>query len=439
MLTEADWTAGDLARAVNFLGKAHSLTLRYDRTSVAHWISGSRPRSPVPELAASALSRRTGRLITEEATGLAADSRDAEEGMALHLAQSSPVRYLVDMAQADTDPLRRALVTRSAYTLTAVVLHDWSRPHAAPPARVRRATAADVEILQEMVHLVADRSERRGGAHGRSALAAYLADDVSRVLASSASAALRRELLAACAELAHLLAQMTDDAGYPGLAQRYFHTALGLAGQAGHRTLYAITMRAMSAQALRMHHYKYAAELAEGALETVGTDAGHAVMAFLLSQRAVAHSLGGDQRLAFKDLTDAETRHGQATSASGPFTAYPRAGLDYQRAQALLHLGRRVDAVVALQDCLRHRSPAQRRSHALTQARLAELLLGNGHVEQACVHWNLFLDDYPHVRSTHVDHALAGLRSALRPHRRQRRVACLWERAAELRGPHIST
>lgn len=349
------------------------------------------------------------------------------------------MRYLVDMAHADTDPLRRAVVARSAYTLTAVVLHDWSRPPAAPSARGRRATATDVEILQEVVQLVADRTERRGGAHGRSALAAYLADDVSRVLALGASAPVRRDLLAASAELTHLLAQMTDDAGHPGLAQRYFHTALGLAGEAGHRTLYAITMRAMSAQALRMHHYKYAAELAEGALQTVGTDAGHAVMAFLLSQRAVAHSLGGDQRRAFTDLTDAENRHGQAASASGPFTAYPRAGLDYQRAQALLHLGRRADAVVALQDCLRHRPPAHRRSHALTQARLAEVLLQSGHVEQACVHWNLFLDDYPHVRSTHVDHAFAGLRSAIRPHRGKRRVACLWERAAELREPHIPT
>ncbi|MER6528875.1 hypothetical protein [Streptomyces sp. NPDC001508] len=259
-----------------------------------------------------------------------------------------------------------------------------------------------------------------------------------RVLASSASTPVRRDLLAACAELTHLLAQMTDDAGHPGLAQRYFHTALGLAGKAGHRTLYAITLRAMSTQALRRHHHAYAAELAEGAVRTAGTNAGHAVMAFLLSQRAVTRSHRGDQRLALKDLTDAETRHGQATSPSGPFTGYPRAGLDYQRAQALLHLGRHADAVVALQDCLRHRPPAHRRSHALTQARLAEMLLASGHVEQACVHWNLFLDHYPHIRSHHMDQAFAGLRSALRPHKRQRRVAGLWERAAELPGPHAA-
>ncbi|MGW4728511.1 tetratricopeptide repeat protein [Streptomyces shenzhenensis] len=439
MLTEADWTAGDLARAVNFLGRAQSLTLRYDRTSVAHWIAGSRPRSPVPELVAAALSRRTGRLITPEATGLATASEHDDWLMSPETAQSSPTRYLVDIAHADTDPYRRAFLTRSAYTLTAVVLHDWSLPRTTPPTRGRRATTADVEILQEMVHLVADRAEHRGGGHGRSALAAYLADDVSRVLALSASAPVRRDLLAACAELTHLLAQITDDAGYPGLAQRYFHTALGLAGEAGHRTLYAITLRAMSAQALRMHQYKYAAELAEGALQTVGTDAGHAVMAFLLSQRAVAHSHGGEQRLALKDLTDAETRHGQATSPSGPFTAYPRAGLDYQRAQALMRLGRRADAVVAFQDCLRHRSPAHRRSQALTQARLAELLLEGGHVEQACVHWNLFLDHYPHIRSNHMDEAFIRLRSALRPHRRQRRVVSLWDRVVEQRGPHITS
>lgn len=56
LIAEADWTAGELARAVNGLGMAQGLCLRYDRTSVAHWLTGSRPRprslilSPPPSL-----------------------------------------------------------------------------------------------------------------------------------------------------------------------------------------------------------------------------------------------------------------------------------------------------------------------------------------------------------------------------------------------------
>lgn len=64
LLVEARWSAGELARAVNALGEAHALTLRYDRASVAHWIKGSRPRAPVPEFVAGALSRHTCRLVT---------------------------------------------------------------------------------------------------------------------------------------------------------------------------------------------------------------------------------------------------------------------------------------------------------------------------------------------------------------------------------------
>ncbi len=48
LLAEAGWSGAELARAVNALGTLHGLALRYDRTAVAHWLSGTRPRRPVP-------------------------------------------------------------------------------------------------------------------------------------------------------------------------------------------------------------------------------------------------------------------------------------------------------------------------------------------------------------------------------------------------------
>ncbi|GAQ51359.1 hypothetical protein [Streptomyces acidiscabies] len=41
LLAEGRWSAGQLAHAVNTRGAAHGMTLRYDRSSVAHWLSGS--------------------------------------------------------------------------------------------------------------------------------------------------------------------------------------------------------------------------------------------------------------------------------------------------------------------------------------------------------------------------------------------------------------
>lgn len=71
LLNDARWSGQDFARAVNGVAAETGLTLRYDRTSVSHWLSGTRPSAHVVALAAEALSRRTGRRISPADTGLA--------------------------------------------------------------------------------------------------------------------------------------------------------------------------------------------------------------------------------------------------------------------------------------------------------------------------------------------------------------------------------
>ncbi|WP_055496220.1 hypothetical protein [Streptomyces albus] len=71
LLAESGWNAGELARAVNALGTKYGLRLRYDRTAVAHWLEGSRPRPPVPGLVAQVFGRRLGRVVHVGETGLA--------------------------------------------------------------------------------------------------------------------------------------------------------------------------------------------------------------------------------------------------------------------------------------------------------------------------------------------------------------------------------
>ncbi|MFH8983679.1 hypothetical protein [Streptomyces varsoviensis] len=437
LLVEADWTAGELARAVNSLAAAQGLTLRYDRTSVAHWLSGSRPRPPVPELVASAFGHRVRRVVTAEDTGLLRPGQAPPPRPPDRPAAADALRHLTALCRADVDPARRAVLTRTTvYAPSALALPGW-RPR--PPDRPRgpeaRATSADALALQSMTETFALLAERHGGAHVRAALTAYLAEGAGRLLVAPAPCPVHRELLSGTVQLAHLLAVMTDDSGHHSLAQRYFHTALRLAQEAGNRRLYAVTLRAMSAQALNLGHPLHAQSLADTAVDAAGIDAGPATRSFLLSQRAHVYARQRQPRRALADLAAAERHHEQASSPPGPFTAYPRAGLDYQRAQVLRALDEPSQAVSALAASARHRAPGQRRAHVLTQARLAETLLSMGLVEASCSHWHAFLDEYPHLHSEQADRALGRLHEELRRFPRQRQATAVRRRALALVRP----
>ncbi|WP_129311577.1 hypothetical protein [Streptomyces sp. L2] len=434
LLAEADWSAGELARAVNRLGAAQSLTLRYDRTSVAHWLSGSKPREAVVALVAAAFCRRLGRFVTVEDTGL--DHSAPEPGLRRpgKERETTSLARLVILTRADASPERRSLLMRSPYRVEAVPSPDWQpQPSWIPvPGARHRATQEDVRAMRSFSETVAAQLERFGGRHGRSALVAYLADDVSRVLTASAPDLLRRTLLVSAAQLTQLLAMMTEDAGCHGLAQIYYHVALDLARDSGNAVAYGLVLRAMSVQALQMDHPRRALELAQSAVDVSGSSAHGAALAFLLSQQAVTHAYDGQRHAAIRDLVVAEASLERASNVPGPFTAYPRAGLEYQRAQALLALRLPVEALSSLRDSARHRDSERRRTSALTEFRLGEVLMAMGHLEEACVHWNRFLDHCLYLHSARVDQSLAQLHQMLRPHQRQRHASSVWERICEL-------
>ncbi|MFJ5175593.1 tol-pal system YbgF family protein [Streptomyces griseoviridis] len=441
LLGEAGWSAAELAKAVNALGAAQGLPLRYDRTSVAHWLAGSRPRPPVPTLVASAFSRRSGRLVTAEETGLArhGPAGDAEPIPSSHRSGRDDVLdQLVVLCRADIDPARRGALAGSAYSLVAAAATDWQRDRPAgpvpprPPAAVPRATDADLQRMRWVILIAAELLERHGGGHARTAVAAYAADDTGGLLTAPAAPSLQRELFTGAGQLTHLLGRMSMDAGHQRLAQRYFGVSLGLAREADDRRLYAITLRAMSLQALHLGFLKNAGELADAAVNTAGPRADPSTRAFLLSQRGLTHAQARHHREAVRDLAAAETQHDRSTSPAGPFTHYPRPGLDYQRGRALLALGDPVQAVRALATAAEARPEDSNRSSALTRARLAETLLSLGRLEESCVHWHVFLDHYPSLRSSAADQALRNLRRSLRAFRDRPQAAALLARARPL-------
>ncbi|MFC9430145.1 hypothetical protein [Streptomyces sp. NPDC056987] len=94
--------------------------------------------------------------------------------------------------------------------------------------------------------------------------------------------------------------------------------------------------------------------------------------------------------------------------------------------------GEPVQALRALDTAAGARAEDRHRSGALTRARLAETLLGLGRLEESCVHWHVFLDHYPSLRSATADRALRRLRTSLRGFRHQPHAADVLRRARSL-------
>ncbi|MFD7414302.1 hypothetical protein [Kitasatospora purpeofusca] len=451
LLLEAHWTAGELARAINSEGRAQGMDLRYDRTSVAHWLSGSRPRPPVPRLAAAVLARRLRRPVLPDDLGLAddapdpsgaADATDHEQG-------DDPVARLIALTRADAMPGTRAALTRLVYAPVPVAPPVWPPDGSALPQRPpgvgggigggvgTRSMDAGARDLGAMAAVFARQLGHQGGGHARSALAAYLRDDAAGLLNRPADEASRRLLLTHTAQLTHLLANMTADTDRHALAQRYLHTALALAHRAHDRRMCAITLRALSLQALECGHLRVAADLADAAVRTAPHAPG-ATRAFLLTQRALTHARGGRRTEALSDLAEAEGQHTAVPEGQGPFAAYPLDGFHYQRGEILLALDELPRALQAFESSARHRRPQDHRLAALTQARKAETLLRLGHLDAACTAWSPFLRRYPLLRSTRADGALDRLRAHLRPFARHPGAAHVLEAAravTSLRGP----
>ncbi|MFD8494799.1 tol-pal system YbgF family protein [Amycolatopsis sp. NPDC059657] len=405
LLAEAGWTGGALAAAVNTIGAEAGLRLGYDRTSVAHWLSGSRPRSPVPDLVAEAFSRRLGREIPVALTGLAGRTESVSPSLMVE-----PKR-IYRLAELDVP------------SLTELAL---------PAQRdgVGRVGRAEAAAAASMIEVFSDTDVTFGGGTGRTALAGYLAHTIAPWLRADAVPAVRHELLHAASLLTYLNGFMCFDDELHGAAQGYYLASARLAAQAADATGYAVALRALSVQALMLGHHRHAVHLAEAAVAAAAPTASPRTRAFLHGQLAVACAASGDRQAAVTQLGIAENRLAAAHSADVAIGGYHEASLAHQHAAVAASLGDRQAAIRALKSSIFHRPATERRSRAITLARLAELQLSIGQLDQACDTWHRFLDDYPQLRSRRADTALATLRAQIRPHQKNPSARVLGQRAA---------
>jgi tetratricopeptide (TPR) repeat protein len=426
LLAEAGWSGATLARQANVVAGEIGLTLALDRRSVSHWLGGRRPRSPVPELVAEALSRRLGRPVTVADTQLggAADDR---RSAALHGVPDLETELKSLAGHADAD---------SVFSLAALGIPTWadlrqtSRQISRTP--VGKLTAGQVQAVEQMIMVFCDIDSLVGGGRARMALAAYLAHDVSLRLKASASPALRGRMLTAATKLAYRCGFVCFDEQAHGLAQRYYRTALDLAAEAGDAGAYAIVLRTLSVQAHALGHHHHAYQLAEVAAAT-GRRLPPRRRAFLVGQVAVTAAAEGDRTSALSAMSAAE-RDLERAATPPPNTAvfgdYNRAALAHQQAAVRVALGDRRGAIDDLRTSIRLRPAGERRSRAVITARLAELQLAHGHIEEAAATWRAFLDDYPYLDSGRATFALKTMRSLLRPYHTSPIVRLILDRAA---------
>lgn len=400
LLSEAGWTGAALAQTINALGGEAGVTLRFDRTSIAHWLGGMRPRDAlVPELVAEAFSRRLGRTVSVAETGLAQSER------------TSP------------DPGRRELPQlgsiggRDVYRTDALQVAGWSALVARSPVASAGTSAcgrigkAELDSASAMMRMFSDLDATIGGGYARETLSGYLGTTIAPWLRAKATAEVRRDLLIIASRLAYLCGFMWFDDECHGTAQDYYLASLGLAAEAADRLGYSAGLRGLSVQAEHLKHFEHAARLADRAADAVPSDASPRARAFLAAQQATAYAALGDRRVALAHLDRAERYVGAASDSPSQVVSYHAAAMAHSRANVLARLGDRPAAIRTLTTSIKLRPVEERRSRLITLAHLAELQLAEHRLDQACATWHEFLDEYPAVESGRARKCFATLRS----------------------------
>ncbi|AKH82989.1 transcriptional regulator [Streptomyces sp. CNQ-509] len=437
VIEEAGCSNAGLARRVNMCGREHGLDLRYDKTSVARWLRGQRPRGQAPAMIAEALGRKLGRAVTLDEVGMA-DSRHSGTALGLIYAPTvtAAIEQVCELWRADVG--RREVLTRATPVASALVepSRDWLISAPGPPlARTsgRAVTRTDVIAVRETTATLATLDRRYGSGHYRPVTVHYLNSVVSGLLAGRYDDALGRELLAAAARMTELAGGMAADTGLPGVAQRYYVQALRLADAAGDRAFGGYVLAAgMSRLAASLGNHREVVQLARTARE--GTrdrvppraealfSAAEARGAAGLGDEAAFREAAGRARAAMEQAESGGTRApgaaGDAGAASGApgavsgtgatgaagaaagvrdparepargrepawLARFGRPALAYELACALLELGRYEAAQRCAEEALAGLPESSARLRCLALAALARAQCGRREPAQAC-------------------------------------------------------
>jgi len=420
LLREAGLSGQDLAQAVNRAGAESGLLLHYDRTSVAHWLAGSRPVDPVPALLSEVLARRLGRTVTLQELRLAREAiRPAPQDGGLPTAVDLLTRLGIGEG--------RRPGSMPVYTLTGPLPEFPDRARTLRGVtrglpggeqggtELGRLGAHHVRAMENLLTALDAQDASMGGRLPGLALTGFLGTVAPVWLRASAAPRVHGQLLATIARLSYLAGFTCFDSQSHGRAQAYYQTAAELASEAADRQTHAAALRAMSVQAHYLGHHHHAQDLADASARLSGALPPREA-AFIAGQQAVAAAGNGDGPGARAHLARTRRLLDRAATPPAGSSCYDWAAYSHQEAEVLAATGDVPGAVSALARSIGSRPPTERRAKAITTARMAELLLSEGHLDRACAAWQSVLDDYPFLGSGRVDTALSGMRSQLTRH-----------------------
>ncbi|MFG1921069.1 Tat pathway signal protein [Cryptosporangium sp. NPDC048952] len=343
------------------------------------------------------------------------------------------------------DADRRRLLRAAAYSVPALVVPGsswWEKLSVQGSSRGsstgRAVGRSDVDAVRDMVSLFSRIDQRRGGGHGRTAVAQYLTTDVAGALSGRfPNHQVRRDMFSAASELAYLCGWMAFDDAEHAIGQHYFAAAVKLAAEADDPALAGHTLRAMAHQALELGHSQKAVELAAASMDgdryTLASPRERALFGVVYGRTLVAT---GQPQAAARTLLRAEDDLAAATAGDeepNRVFFFGEASLAHETACALRDSGDLPGAVREFRRSVRTRKAASfTRTHAVTLGYLGTVQARQGAIDEACATWSTALDAMDGVQSGRTRQAVATMRSVLSPLRARgmRRVADLDARAA---------
>ncbi|MEV6653914.1 Tat pathway signal protein [Streptomyces sp. NPDC051219] len=412
---------GEIARrvAAEAMRRGHR-QIAPDATRVRRWIDGERPRPPVPELLAAALSEAVGQTLTPGDLGLTAAGAVLDT-IQLPLLTEAAAQTLAGWTQMDLFLDRReslklaigAPLVLAAERMLGGVARRLNPGH-------QGFDADTVTALEEVTTFFSRADASKGGGLYRSAIVAQLAE-VARRIQDGVPASLRARIFAATADLAALAGWVSHDSGRYATAQRYWSYGIYAAGEAGQRDRGVEIVTRMSHQMI----YLGRPDDALGLLEVAAAKADRpALKALVASQTGRVHAALGQEQQADAHLGRADELVAAGLGNDVPewvayFDAAEHAGARAVSARDLTAFNPSTSrrASTHFRDALRLRAPGFDRVRTMDRIGLAAALFDEAEVEQATTAAQQALTEATRVDSTLVASRLNTLLGAARPYK----------------------
>ncbi|WP_369228501.1 transcriptional regulator (plasmid) [Streptomyces sp. R39] len=272
LLEQLRWSRRGFAHRVHARCQAIGLPHTVSPSTVSRWCKNeTTPSGPLAAAACHVLSGALRHRVTPESLGWPADPSDIATDSLEYTDLPHAVRMLSRLWELDSVP-DRSLVKN---TFLPGVFGPASREALVMPADAdlagrgtNKATAADIELIEDQTQLYGRLDAQHGGGKFRSVFAAFLATHTTPLLNGSFSAKAGRRLYGSVADAALAMASMAYDDHLPGLAQRYDLQAMRLAQAIGDRD-----------RITRVHIHQARLAAAQGDRREVLTHARSAVLA----------------------------------------------------------------------------------------------------------------------------------------------------------------